>query len=40
MLDAMGHLTSGVPIAEVVNTHANGDQWFGNELVWDAEIVT
>jgi len=33
MLDAMGALTSARPIATVVNTHANGDHCYGNELV-------
>ena len=33
MLDAMGALTSTRPIATVVNTHANGDHCYGNELV-------
>jgi cyclase len=23
----------------VVNTHANGDHWYGNELVTGAEII-
>lgn len=39
MLDAMAPLTADAPISTVVNTHANGDHWFGNELVAGAEIV-
>ncbi len=33
MLGAMGALTSTRPIATVVNTHANGDHCYGNQLV-------
>jgi cyclase len=39
MLDGMGTVTAGRPITAVVNTHANGDHWFGNQLVKDAEII-
>jgi cyclase len=40
MLDAMRPITAaGCPIATVVNTHCNGDHWFGNSLVRSAEIV-
>jgi glyoxylase-like metal-dependent hydrolase (beta-lactamase superfamily II) len=39
MLDAFGNHTSGAPIDTVVNTHANGDHCYGNELVADAEII-
>jgi glyoxylase-like metal-dependent hydrolase (beta-lactamase superfamily II) len=39
MLDAMAPLTGGAPIATVVNTHANGDHCYGNQLVRDAEII-
>jgi cyclase len=40
MLDAMGPITLASPIAQVVNTHANGDHCFGNILVDDAEIIS
>jgi cyclase len=39
MLDAMRPLTTGCPVRTVLNTHSNGDHWFGNELVAGAEIV-
>src|SRR3954471_10344928 len=41
MLDAMAPLTAGAPIRTVVNTHSDGDHWFGNATAPDdAEIVT
>lgn len=39
MLDSMRSITDGSPIATVVNTHANGDHCYGNQLVSDARIV-
>jgi len=39
MLDGMAPLTAAAPIATLVNTHANGDHCYGNELVASAEIV-
>ena len=39
MLDSMAGLTRSAPIATVVNTHANGDHCYGNQLVAGAEIV-
>jgi cyclase len=39
MLDAMGPLTDDAPIRTLVNTHGDGDHWWGNELVGAAEIV-
>jgi glyoxylase-like metal-dependent hydrolase (beta-lactamase superfamily II) len=39
MLDGLAAATAGRPITTVVNTHANGDHWFGNQLVADAEII-
>jgi len=39
MLDTMADLTRPAPITTVVNTHANGDHCYGNQLVGDAQIV-
>ena len=39
MLDALTPLTAPAPISTVVNTHGNGDHWFGNQLVSHAEII-
>ena len=39
MLDDFRPLLAEAPIHVVVNTHANGDHWFGNQLLPDAEIV-
>ena len=39
MLAAMAGPTRTAPITTVVNTHANGDHCFGNQLLDDAEIV-
>jgi glyoxylase-like metal-dependent hydrolase (beta-lactamase superfamily II) len=40
MLDAMRRVTPAASrIGTVVNTHANGDHWFGNALVADADII-
>ena len=38
MLDGF-HAASPAKIRTLVNTHQNGDHWFGNALVEDAEIV-
>ncbi len=35
MLDAMAPITDRSPIGQAVNTHGNGDHWFGNELLPD-----
>ncbi len=40
MLDAMADHTRSAPIATVVNTHANGDHCYGNQLVDHAVIVS
>jgi cyclase len=40
MLDAMASSTRTAPIGTVVNTHANGDHCYGNQLVGDAEIIS
>ncbi len=39
MLDAMADHTRTAPIGTVVNTHANGDHCYGNQLVDDAQII-
>jgi cyclase len=39
MLDAMAPRTASRPIATVVNTHANGDHCYGNQLVTGARFV-
>jgi glyoxylase-like metal-dependent hydrolase (beta-lactamase superfamily II) len=39
MLDAMADHTRTAPIATLVNTHANGDHCYGNQLVEQAEII-
>ncbi|MEY3258191.1 MAG: hypothetical protein RI954_217 [Actinomycetota bacterium] len=39
MLESMRGFTGGAPIGTVVNTHANGDHCYGNQLVSGAEIV-
>jgi glyoxylase-like metal-dependent hydrolase (beta-lactamase superfamily II) len=39
MLDAMAAATADRRIGTVVNTHANGDHCYGNQLVADARIV-
>ncbi len=39
MLDAMAGVTGRAPIGTLVNTHANGDHCFGNQLVDGAEII-
>lgn len=39
MLSSMSRVTHAAPISTVVNTHANGDHCYGNQLVRDAEIV-
>ena len=39
MLDAMGPLVEEAPIRTLVNTHGDGDHWWGNELVGARQIV-
>jgi glyoxylase-like metal-dependent hydrolase (beta-lactamase superfamily II) len=39
MLLAMHGQLAGRPISTVVNTHANGDHCFGNELLPEAEVI-
>lgn len=40
MLDAMASTVRTAPIGTVVNTHANGDHCYGNQLVSHADIIT
>ena len=39
MLDEMASVTDTNPIANLVNTHANGDHCYGNQLVSGAEVI-
>jgi cyclase len=39
MLDSMAEHTRTAPIVTLVNTHANGDHCYGNQLVDQAEII-
>ncbi|QKV97077.1 MBL fold metallo-hydrolase [Streptomyces sp. NA02950] len=39
MLAEMASVTRDSPISTVVNTHANGDHYFGNQLLGHAEII-
>lgn len=39
MLDLMKPISAAAPISTVVNTHANGDHHYGNQLVTGAEII-
>jgi cyclase len=39
MLESMADATLTAPIATLVNTHANGDHCYGNQLVSGAEII-
>ena len=40
MLEAMRPLTESAPIQIVVNTHADSDHWWGNQLLAGREIIT
>lgn len=40
MLDAMAAPTAAAPIDTLLNTHANGDHCYGNQLVQGADIVS
>jgi hypothetical protein len=40
MLDAMAPLTADAPIRTVVNSHSDGDRWWGNALVAAETIAT
>src|ERR1700692_1019122 len=35
MLDEMAPVTAAHPITQAMNTHGNGDHWFGNQLLPD-----
>ena len=39
MLAAMAPLTADAPIATLVNSHSDGDHWWGNQELAGAEIV-
>ena len=39
MLESMATHTEAAPIATVLNTHANGDHCYGNQLVHGAEVI-
>jgi len=39
MLGSMNQLLAAAPLASVVNTHANGDHCYGNQLVRGVEII-
>jgi len=39
MLAGLAPITAEAPVRRVVNTHGNGDHWFGNHLLADAEII-
>jgi glyoxylase-like metal-dependent hydrolase (beta-lactamase superfamily II) len=39
MLDAMAPLVAQAPVRTLVNTHGDGDHWWGNELVGAREII-
>jgi glyoxylase-like metal-dependent hydrolase (beta-lactamase superfamily II) len=40
MLDAMSPLIEGAPIKTLVNTHSDGDHWWGNQEVAVGDIVS
>lgn len=40
MLDEMAAITDSIPIGTLINTHANGDHCYGNQLVTGAEVIT
>lgn len=39
MLDAFAPILDGRPVSLLVNTHADGDHWWGNAVVRDAEVL-
>jgi glyoxylase-like metal-dependent hydrolase (beta-lactamase superfamily II) len=40
MLDAMAPHVAEAPISHLVNTHSDGDHWWGNQLLPDARRIT
>lgn len=40
MLEAMRPLVDEAPVTTVINTHSDGDHWWGNQLLPRAEIVS
>jgi cyclase len=40
MLDAMAVQTTSAPITQLVNTHSDGDHWWGNQLLRDVRRIT
>ncbi len=40
MLNDMAHLVAKTPIKTLVNTHSDGDHFYGNQLLADARIIT
>jgi len=39
MLAGLAPVTAAAPVRRVVNTHGNGDHWFGNQLLGETEII-
>jgi cyclase len=39
MLEGFGRELEAAPIGQVVNTHADGDHWFGNQLTGAGQII-
>ncbi|MCX6622238.1 MAG: MBL fold metallo-hydrolase [Acidobacteria bacterium] len=39
MLEALKPMVEAAPITQIVNTHSDGDHWFGNQLVGAGTIV-
>ena len=40
MLDAMAPATEGTPITHLINTHSDGDHWWGNQLLPGTRRIT
>src|ERR1700720_4475177 len=38
MLDGIAAITDRSPLRTLVNTHSDGDHWFGNQLVADRDV--